>query len=403
MKIDKKCIEIKCLSNKKIWLVLVLLLFSVLLTFDNKSAYANDNDDISGQISQSVADIVANLDFSGLDEIISNMDSLEIFDGSVKDKLIDIISGDYFTNYSSLISSIFSLILGDIRSILPFIFTLLAIGILANLITEFKSDNSNVNDVIHFVCFSIMIITILFAYKDVLEVTSNTLGLIVGQMQIIFPMLITMLTSIGSLSSVSIYNPMVAVLTTVVGVVFQDFLYPVFITMFLLCILGNLTSTIKLDKFQGFLSSSFKWIVGIVFTLFAGFLSIQGITAGKFDSVSIKATKFAVKSYIPIIGSYISDGMDFLVLGSVLVKNTIGLVGVLILFITIISPIINILVLKLTIQLCSGILEMTGSGRMSNFLSSCSKLLVYPIIIILAIAFMYIITISLVMCTANIF
>ena len=248
-----------------------------------------------------------------------------------------------------------------------------------------------------------MIITILFAYKDVLEVTSNTLGLIVGQMQIIFPMLITMLTSIGSLSSVSIYNPMVAVLTTVVGVVFQDFLYPVFITMFLLCILGNLTSTIKLDKFQGFLSSGFKWIMGIVFTLFAGFLSIQGITAGKFDSVSIKATKFAVKSYIPIIGSYISDGMDFLVLGSVLVKNTIGLVGVLILFITIISPIINILVLKLIIQLCSGILEMTGSGRMSNFLSGCSKLLVYPIIIILAVAFMYIITISLVMCTANIF
>jgi hypothetical protein len=47
MKIDKKCIEIKCLSNKKIWLVLVLLLFSVLLTFDNKSAFANDNDDFA--------------------------------------------------------------------------------------------------------------------------------------------------------------------------------------------------------------------------------------------------------------------------------------------------------------------------------------------------------------------
>ena len=151
------------------------------------------------------------------------------------------------------------------------------------------------------------------------------------------------------------------------------------------------------------MSSSFKWIVGLVFTLFTGFLSIQGISAGKYDSVSIKATKFAIKSYIPIIGSYISDGMDFLVLGSVLVKNTIGLVGVLILFISIITPILNMLIVKLGLQLTAGILEMTGSSKSSNFLSKCSNLLIYPIVLILGVAFMYVITISLIMCTANIF
>ena len=130
---------------------------------------------------------------------------------------------------------------------------------------------------------------------------------------------------------------------------------------------------------------------------------MQGISAGKYDSISLKATKFAMKSYIPIIGSYVSDGMDFFVLGATLVKNSIGLVGVIILVVTILSPIILIIIYKLSLQLCSGILEMTGNSSISSFLASCSKILILPIVLIIGIAFMYIITICLIMCTANIF
>ena len=222
-------------------------------------------------------------------------------------------------------------------------------------------------------------------------------------MQIIFPMLITMLTSIGSVTTISIYNPLLSVLTGIVSVVFDKFLYPIFILIFILTILGSLTKNIKLDKLTGFLNSTFKWSIGLVFTIFTGFLSIQGISAGKFDSVSIKATKFAMKSYIPIIGSFISDGMDFFILGSVLVKNSIGLVGVLLIFLTIITPIINIIVYKLGLQLAGAILDMSGSSKLSGFISSCSKVLILPIVILLGVSFMYIITIALIMCTANIF
>ena len=95
--------------------------------------------------------------------------------------------------------------------------------------------------------------------------------------------------------------------------------------------------------------------------------------------------------------------MDFLVLGSVLVKNTVGLVGVFILFLTVLSPIVSILIIKLGLQLSGAILEMCGSKKLSEFTTSCSKLLVMPIVIILGVAFMYLITIALIMCTANIF
>ena len=389
---------------KKFWLLISLVLVVVVaMIVDSQFVVAKTDNANANKLSQVVMQVLDGIDFAELDNVVGELASVELFGGSVKDKVAKLLSGEFFTNYSSVFQAVVSVFLVDIREFLPFLFTILAIGILSSLINEFKNGSDGTSDIIHFVCMSVMVITIIFIFKDILSLVSDTLSILLKQMEIIFPILLALMTAIGSFSSVSIYNPLVAVLTTIVGFVFEKLLFPIFIVVFVLSILGNLTETVKLGKLQSFLSSLFKWSIGIVFTLFTGFLSLQGITAGRYDSVSIKATKFAVKSYIPIIGSYISEGMDFLVLGSVLVKNTVGLVGVFILFLTVLSPIISILIIKLGLQLSGAILEMCGSKKLSEFTTSCSKLLVMPIVIILGVAFMYLITIALIMCTANIF
>lgn len=390
-------------NNKKIILVVVLLLLAILSTINFDYFVSADNEVSQEDLSQSVFEILDDVDLTEMQSVVDNLEDIGLFEITIKDKIGKILKGEYFTDYTSLTSAIISLIFGDIKSILPFVFTLIAIGILCNLINNMRPDNKSISDTINFVFLTVTMLIVIIAFKNILSSTKNTINLIMSQMQIVFPILITLLASIGSIASISIYNPLVAILTGVVSIVFNNFLYPLFIVIFILAILGNLTDTVKLGKLSGFLMSAFKWTIGIVFTIFTGFLSVQGISAGKYDSVSIKATKFAMKSYIPIIGSYVSDGMDFLILGSVLVKNSIGLIGVIILFITILSPILMIIIYKLALQLSSGILEMTGNSKISNFLSSSSKLLILPIVLIIGISFMYVITICLIMCTANIF
>lgn len=393
----------KKFNTRKTYLLLILLILLALLCTIKLDYFASADDETSSNLSSSVYEVLDGVDLSEMETLVGEIDNLDLFKVTVKEKITQILNGEYFTNYSSLFSAIMALIFGDIKSIMPFILTLVAVGVLSNLISNLKSDNRNVSEIINFVFLAVTILIVLVAFKNILYTTKKTLTLILNQMQIVFPILVTLLGTIGSMSSISIYNPLVAVLVTIVSIVFDKFLYPLFIIIFILTILGSLTDTVKLNKFINFLMSTFKWSIGIVFTLFTGFLSIQGISAGKFDSVSIKATKFAMKSYIPIIGSYVSDGMDFFVLGASLVKNSIGLVGVIILFITILSPIIMIVIYKLALQLTSGILEMTGNNKLSNFLSASSKVLVLPIVIIIGVAFMYVITICLIMCTANIF
>ena len=390
-------------NRKKFLLIIVLLILALLSTFkfDTFVSASNSSDNLS-DLSAGVMGVLDGVNLDEMQNLVDELGNNSIFNVSVRERIESILKGEYSTNYSSMLSALLGVVFENIKSVLPFIFTLVAIGLLSNVVGNLKSNTSGVENTTNFIFLSVAILVVLISFKGILGTTNKTLNSILTQMQIVFPILITLLGTIGSVSSISIYNPLVAILSTLVSVVFDKFLYPLFIIIFVLTILGNLTDTIKFDKLNGFLMSTFKWSIGIIFTLFTGFLSIQGITAGKFDSVSIKATKFAMKSYIPIIGSYVSDGMDCFVLGATLVKNSIGLVGVLILIISILSPIIMIIVYKLALQLSSGILQITGNSKICKFLGDCNKILILPIVLIIGVSFMYIITISLIMCTANI-
>ena len=370
-------------------------------------AESKTDDNIIQELNNCIDVQIGNFDFNELDLYLSKLSSQYSFlsANTFKDVVKQITLGDYFSDFNSVFDVIFSFLFSEIKNVLPVIFLIVAVSVISGLLNLIKASSSGdgVGSVIYFVCYAVIVLLISTIIKNVVDVTSSTLQTMSGQMEIIFPILLTLLTSIGSVASVGIYKPLVSVLIQGVSFLFSNFLFPIFIISFVLLVVGNLSTTIKLNKASEFLSSVFKWVVGFVFTMFGAFLTIQGISVARYDGISIKATKFAVKSYIPLIGGYLSDGLDLILCSSVIIKNAIGLVGLVLILLTIISPIIKIVVLKFGLQLVSAILEPIGNSGVSNFTSGCSKVLVYPIVLILSVAFMYLLSVGLIMSTANIF
>ena len=144
-----------------------------------------------------------------------------------------------------------------------------------------------------------------------------------------------------------------------------------------------------------------KYKAELVFTLFFAIFSLQGIVVGTFDSVSVRTAKYTIKSYIPVMGGYLSDGMDLILSSTLLIKNSVGLVGVLLIITTILSPLLEIVVFSLMLKLISAVLQPLGNSKSSNFLSATSKSITMLSSAIIAIGFMYLLTIGLVMTTSN--
>lgn len=387
----------------------IVILFFILITMQTllkppilaKAESLNSTEEIETEISNTVNDLLTDLDLSGIDKLYD--DEYKIFGNtSFKEKVNDLINGTYFDNYNNVFSAVISLVFDGLASLLPIFLTIIAIAVLSSILNNLKSDSkNNVSQIVNFVCFAVIITILSVNFKNVIQQTSDCLSLMKSQMDAIFPIILTLISAIGGTVSVSIFKPVVAILSNWISSLFSGLLLPIFIISFLFTVIGSLSPNVKLNKFNSFLSSTFKWIVGFVFTMFSSFLAIQGISAGKYDGISIKASKFAIKSYIPIIGGYLSEGLDFIMLGSILIKNAIGFAGLIILFVTILSPLIQILLLKLGLQLVAGIVEPTNNKEISDLISSCSKVLLFPIVLILGVAFMYIISIALLMCTAN--
>ncbi|MBQ8444200.1 MAG: stage III sporulation protein AE, partial [Clostridia bacterium] len=359
-----------------------------------------------GDIEDEISDQLDDLDFSELDKILENFTSNQssIFgSSSFIEKLKQLISGD-FDDGQSLFQGIINVFFESLLSLLPSLSIIIAISLLGNMIQGIKptSNGKSLSNIIHFVTYGVVVVLVLSIVIKMISLATGTLTTIQNQMNSIFPILLTLLTAIGGTSSVSVYQPAMALLTNGILNLFTYILLPLFIFSVVFSIISNLSNSVKLDKFTSFCNSTFKWIVGLVFTIFTAFLSLQGITAGSMDGISIRTAKYAIRSYVPILGSYLSDGMSLILVSSNIIKNAVGAGGLFLMLASILSPLIEMIIFMLALKLIAGIVEPLGNKQIANFVSSLSKSMVLLIVILIGVAFVYFILIGLVMCSANI-
>lgn len=365
------------------------------------------NLDVNNDLADEVTKKLNELDTKKFDEILSSLTNQQkaIFGkSSFSNKIKQIISGNEKFNFETFIQLIFLMIGDNILDIIPILAIVCAIAIMSNLLMKMrgKALNKSLGDIIHFACFSVIVVVVLAGVAELIKLTSSTLQSLKAQMEVLFPILLTLMASLGANTSISIYQPFIAILSGVMMNVFSKVILPIFSLSIVFNVIGNLTSTVKLNKFSDFFSNVFKISTGFCFTIFLGALSVSGIVAGSFDGISIRATKFAIKSYIPTIGGYLSDGFSLILASSVLIKNAGGYTGILLIFVTIISPLTKILLFKLGLSLVASIIEPVADQRVTNFVSKTAKSLSMLSSILIAFSFAYIVFVGLIMCTSNV-
>lgn len=390
---------------KKFLIFLSIAFLIGLPLFNGTVAYAESEEELISEIEDNVNGQLEDLDLSGLESILSNLNSQQsgIFGStSFIEKLQSILSGEFTDNAGSVWEAILKLIFDELLNFLPLIATIIAVAILSGMVGDLRGTNSkSIADITHFVCYGVIIVLVVSACTNVLTLTSSTLQGLKEQIDIAFPILLTILTAIGGMASVGVYQPAVALFSGTIMQIFTLVLMPLFIFSLVFTVISNLSPSVKLEKFSNFFNSLFKWITGAVFTIFIGFLIIQGITAGSLDTVSIRTAKYAIRSYIPILGGYLSEGFNVIMASSILIKNAIGASGLLLMFSSVIVPVVEIVLLMLCLKLTAGILEPLTDSRISNFINGVAKSLIMPIVLIIGVAFMYLIFMGLIISTGN--
>ncbi len=123
--------------------------------------------------------------------------------------------------------------------------------------------------------------------------------------------------------------------------------------------LKNISSSIRAITVKGML---------IICSVFSVLLSLQGVIAGAGDTLSRRAMKLAVGSFLPITGNLMAESVDAFLSGVGIIRSVAGVFGIMVVFYLIIIPILKTLANFLLVKLSSFIGDLIGTTRVRALL-----------------------------------
>lgn len=397
--------------KKALWgfaTAIALILCSVVFTAEGV-CYAADqktDEEIRSELQDAYDKAVDNLDLGALQEYLDSLsqegrDAISVSD--VRAALKALARGEsknFFEVFFSLLSkSAGKYFLGFIPGFITIIIICLLKTMLCGLTGDFL--NSSTTEVVNVVCYCATVIVLMSGVITIIKTVTDTIGALVKLSEALFPIMLTLLSALGGSASTLGYSPLMAVLCGFIMKIVTAIVLPSFVACIVFSIVGNVSSTVKIGKLSKLIKSASSWLIGISFGLFATFLTMQGISGGVVDKFGFNIAKFAVSSYVPILGGYLSDGFDLITASLVLVKNAVGYTGAALLCATVAFPLVKVVIFSLTTRLASAIAEPIGDQRVSSLLGDVAKNLNLLITALAGVAFLFFLMLMMLISSCN--
>ncbi len=356
-------------------------------------AYADVQQDLANQVDEGLG----NLDFSHVEQVASG------YIDDIVGRIRAIINGD-FDNAESFLQMAFSLLGDNLSQLFPQLVSIFVVLVLVGLVRNTSDGfiSQSTDNVVSFVGRTVVILTLVSLFVDVFNQVDGVIGELSLLAEVSMPILLTLVIANGSTNLSAICQPSMVMFSGVIINVVQNVLLPLTTSATAFAFVSNLSQNVKVTKTSQFLNNVASWILGIMFTIFSAFTSVQGIVGASMDGVSYRMAKFTAKNYIPILGGYVSEGFDIVVASTNLIKNSFGVVLLIVLALMVLKPLLAVLALKVGLQGVSALSEPISSNNCSSIFVGMCKSLTFLCALLVAVAFMFAILVIVAITCANV-
>ncbi len=357
-------------------------------------AYAHA--DIADDLNDNIDEGLNNIDFSEVNDVASD------FFGDVAQKVRSIINGE-FDDVNSFWEIVGSLFGEGVRELLPQLISVFVVLVILGLIR--KSGGGLISDstdsVVSFVGVTVVLASVLSMIVEVYKQIFSMLNRVATLSEVSSPILLTLLVANGGTASSSVCQPSMVMFSTMVIEFIRSVVLPMSVFALVFTAVSNISSNVRVNKASAFFTNAASWLLGVLFMLFSAVTTVQGLSAATIDGVSVRAAKFATKSYIPILGGYLADGFDIVAASTSLIKNAFGAVTLLILLFAVIKPLVCTLCLNLGLQAVAALSEPIVDEKYVRLLGGMSKTLTFLSVLVIAVSFMFGLLTLIAICSAN--
>lgn len=377
--------------NKKLiysWIVICLIFLSPTICYANK----NEETLKEQQTEFGINDFIKNAkEYKG--EFFEDIDISEIMQNAINGK---VDNSNFFKRVFILIGQEFGKNLTGLGSIL-------AIILIHSILKSISEDleNNDISKIIYYIQYILIVTIIMTNFSNIIEIVQKTCSNLVDFMNMLIPILTSLMIYTGSITTTSMIEPIMLFVTNFVGNIIKDIIIPLVLIFTSIVILSKLTDKIQMEKLSKFMKSGITWLLVIILTIFVGVISLEGTLSSSVDGLTAKTTKAVVSSAIPIVGKILGDAVDTVLGCGIILKNAVGVVGVIIVAGICIVPILKLSVLTIGYKLLAGISEPIADKKIVELLEQMGDIFKIFLAILSALVFMIIIGTALVLKISN--
>jgi len=341
----------------------------------------------------------------GINSVLGSMDlaALEEKSGQqdLRRLLLALAKGELVWDAGQVLSAVKELFLGEMTVGSRRMLGLLSPSMLCALAGILRGKNRAVAAMAENACFLALAAVMASDLKAYLLEAERAITHMNELMQLLFPLLLTLLAAVGSTAGAALFQPAIAAASGTMTTLVRSVSLPMAMGVAVISIVDGLSEKMRLRRLALLLRTCATWTLGISFTVFIGVTAMQGVTAGTADGVSIRAAKYAVDHFVPVVGGMFADTMDTLVGCSLLVKNALGVTGLAILMTAAGVPMIRTLCAALMYRLCAALLQPVAQERVGTTLQSFSDVLTLLFVIELSVSAMFLLLIAQMLTVGN--
>jgi len=375
----------------RMWLVLFALLL-----FWPATGHAQDY--VDEKLQAAVDEVIAGLDFSGMGDlsIPGYAQPLDI------EAVVRRFASGEMVSAEDAVAGVLSAFFDALSGLGVLMLSIMLPVLLSSLLVHMlSSSRANLASLSRSVCFVLILIPVLLLVFSELEHARQTITTMTQRMDKLLPILLTLLTALGGNASSAFLHPVVVVASGSMVFLSREVILRLVMCTCAVTAVNHLSDRAHLTRMAQLLRSIVCWLLGVSFTVFLGAMSLQGVCSASLDGVVIRAAKYAVDNFVPVVGGMFSDTMDTLVGCTLIVKNALGVTAVLVLLGAILGPMMRTLCAVFVLKLSAALLEPVADGEIIRAIGDFSRTIVLFLITMLCVGTMYFLLIVQILLVGN--
>ena len=215
--------------------------------------------------------------------------------------------------------------------------------------------------------------------QSVLALGAQTLEMLFDYAEALLPVLTTAAVSAGAPTAAGAFYAAALLFSDLLLRAAQGLILPLIGGWVAVNVAGAALGTGQLSGAARLLQWVVKTLLRAYVAAFTGYITLTGILSGSADAAAVRTTKSLLSTALPVVGRALADASEALVAGAALVRNAVGVYGLLAVLAAVALPVLRLALRYLLFKAAAALASVAAEPRISGLIdaigSACGMVL----------------------------